>query len=772
MALPHMGVQNVGPHTRSLIQIYLHLSAPNANCMPASKASQSTAKKVNPSGKGKPKAKAATAKAVKKVAKGTLKEQPVGAIIPGTVVKASLESPTTKRPIKKAKPLHKNTAEERPLPLVTDQATPSVQPYEELHFVDSTGPVWNYSRFTPEDLQNLHQGTLYRAYELFGSHPMTVLNTPGYYFAVWAPNASSVSVVGNFNHWKPHKHELKVRLDQSGIWEGFIPHLAKGEVYKYHIVGAHGMRLDKGDPYAWFWEKRPRTASITWQIDDYHWNDEQWMKTRKSHNALNAPWNVYEVHLASWQRPNKYDEETYNSYATITANLVPYVQEMGFTHVELMPVMEHPYDGSWGYQGTGYYAPTSRFGTPQEFMAMVDAFHQAGIGVILDWVPSHFPYDAHGLYLFDGTHTYEYADMRKGYHPDWNSYIFNYKRSEVKSFLISNARYWFDKYHIDGIRVDAVSSMLKLDYSRNEGEWKPNEFGGNGNLEAIAFIKEMNEMVFRDFPDVQTIAEEATDWPGVSKPAFADGLGFGMKWMMGWMHDTLNYFKRDPIFRQFHQDQFSFSMMYYYDENFMLPLSHDEVVHGKAPMLYKMPGDEWQKFANLRLLYTYMFTHPGGKLLFMGNEFGATNEWNYKSELQWELLQYDCHRLLRNCVKDLLHLIKKTPALYERQFEKEGFEWVELNRREEGVIAYLRKAHNPKNNTLIVLNVTPVVRHDFSIYVDGKKQWKEKFNSDSKAYWGTGDVFNPEISSVLVDKKLKRYQLKLHLPPLGALILT
>jgi 1,4-alpha-glucan branching enzyme len=650
--------------------------------------------------------------------------------------------------------------------------TPAVHArYEDLHFVDITRPVWNYSRFTPEDLDNLHRGSLYRAYELFGSHPMRVLDTDGYYFAVWAPNAYSVSVIGNFNKWKPHAHELFVRLDHSGIWEGFIPNMAKGETYKYHIVGFQQIRLDKGDPYAWHWEKKPKTASITWRIDDYAWNDGEWMANRALRNALTAPWNVYEVHLASWMRPNRYDEDTYNTYVQITERLVPYVKEMGFTHVELMPVMEHPYDGSWGYQGTGYYAPTSRFGTPQDFMAMIDAFHQAGIGVILDWVPSHFPYDSHGLYMFDGTHTYEYADMRKGYHPDWNSYIFNYKRAEVRCFLISNARYWFDKYHIDGIRVDAVSSMLKLNYSRKEGEWEPNEFGGDGNLEAISFLKEMNEMVFRDFPDVQTIAEEATDWPGVSRPTFTDGLGFGMKWMMGWMHDTLNYFKRDPIFRQFHQDQFSFSMMYYYDENFMLPISHDEVVHGKSPMLYKMPGDEWQKFANLRLLYTYMFTHPGGKLLFMGNEFGATNEWNHKTELQWELLQYDGHRLLKACVKDLLHLVRSEKAMYERQFEQGGFEWVELNRRQDCVIAFKRCGHNKKEDMLVVLNMLPTPRHNYNIWVNGKGKWQEVFNSNSAHYWGTGDVANDKIPSKLVDRKQKRYELTLNLPALGAIIL-
>jgi 1,4-alpha-glucan branching enzyme len=444
---------------------------------------------------------------------------------------------------------------------------------------------------------------------------------------------------------------------------------------------------------------------------------------------------------------------------------------MGFTHIEFMPVMEHPFDGSWGYQGVGYYAPTSRFGNPQQFMALLDAFHQQGIGVILDWVPSHFPYDAHGLFMFDGTHTYEYADMRKGFHPDWNSYIFNYKRGEVKSFLISNARFWFDQFHIDGIRVDAVSSMLKLNYSRTHGQWEPNEHGGDGNLEAIALIKDLNETVFRDFPDVQTIAEEATDWPGISKPTFTGGLGFGMKWMMGWMHDTLDFFKFDPLHRQHHQNKFTFSMMYFYDENFMLPLSHDEVVHGKSPMLYKMPGDEWQKFANLRLLYSYMFTHPGGKLLFMGNEFGATTEWNYKSELQWELLQFDPHRMLKDCVRDLNHLLREQPALYEKQFSVEGFEWIDLNHRAESVIVYRRKGKETQDDVLVVLNCTPVVRRDWKVYTTGKPVWKEIFNSDDQRYWGTGTVFNPDIQTTLVEKNEKVYEINIHLPPLGAIVL-
>jgi 1,4-alpha-glucan branching enzyme len=642
--------------------------------------------------------------------------------------------------------------------------------YEDEHFVDSSRKVWNYSLLSEEDVKNFQQGTHYRLYEKMGSHSIQVNGVWGMYFAVWAPNATGVSVKGNFNDWANDDYALLPRWDKSGIWEGFIPNFNLGEVYKYHIKGFKGRELDKGDPFANFWEQRPKTASITWDMF-YKWNDEEWMDERAKHNSLHSPWSVYEVHLASWMRPDKFDEETYNTYDQIRERLVPYVKEMGFTHVEFMPIMEHPFDGSWGYQGTGFFAPTSRFGSPQDFMRLVDAFHQAGIGVLLDWVPSHFPYDSHGLFMFDGAHTYEYADMRKGYHPDWNSYIFNYKRGEVKSFLISSGRFWLDKFHADGLRVDAVSSMLKLNYSRKEGQWEPNEFGGDGNLEAIAFIKDLNETIFRDFPDTQTIAEEATDWPGVSKPTYADGLGFGMKWMMGWMHDTLKYFKQDPFFRQFQQDQFTFSMMYYRDENFMLPLSHDEVVHGKSPMLYKMPGDEWQKFANLRLLYSYMFTHPGGKLLFMGNEFGATSEWNYKSELQWDLLQFDPHRLLKDCVRDLCLLLRNEPALYERQFEPTGFEWTNLEHRSESVIVYKRKAKNPEDDVLIVLNMTPVVRRNWKIRVHGKPKWVEIFNSDDKKYWGTGDVFNPDPGTELVNKKEKLFEINLHLPALGALVL-
>lgn len=642
--------------------------------------------------------------------------------------------------------------------------------YEDEHFVDAAQPVWNYSLFTEEDIFNFQNGTHYTLYKLFGNKQIEVLGKQGTYFSVWAPNATAVFVMGNFNDWDNAQHPLKVRLDSSGIWEGFIPDVPAGEVYKYHIHGYKGAKLDKGDPYAHFWELRPLTASITWQTK-YEWKDQQWMEQRKISNRTDQPYSVYEVHLASWMRPDKHNEESYNSYEQLIQLLVPYVKEMGFTHVEFMPVMEHPFDGSWGYQGIGFFAPTSRFGNPQQFAALVDAFHAEGIGVIIDWVPSHFPYDSHGLFMFDGANTYEYADMRKGYHPDWNSYIFNYKRGEVKSFLISSARFWCDQFHIDGLRVDAVSSMLKLDYSREEGQWERNEFGGNGNIEAIAFIKDLNETLYRDFPAIQTIAEEATDWPGVSQPTFMDGLGFGMKWMMGWMHDTLDYFKLDPIMRSGAQDQFSFSMMYYYDEHFMLPLSHDEVVHGKSPMLYKMPGDEWQKFANLRLMYTYMFTHPGAKLLFMGNEFAATQEWNYTTELQWDLLVHPSHSGMKFCVQQLNALYKNNPALYELQYEKGGFEWVEMNKRAEGVIAFKRKAKDWREDVVVILNMTPVPRTDYPIHVHGNKPWKEIFNSDAKSFWGVGDLYNPSIPMEPQDEKGEWFKLSLQLPALAAVVI-
>ncbi len=643
-------------------------------------------------------------------------------------------------------------------------------PYEEEQFVDSTRAVWNYSLFDEEEIKNFQNGTNYNLYKFFGSHPLKVLDKEGYYFAVWAPNATYISVVGDFNNWDKGAHPLFVRLDQSGIWEGFIPGIQEFENYKYFIVGYEGVELYKGDPFARHWELRPATSSKTKDIR-HEWNDKTWMDKRKNNNSLESPWSIYEVHLGSWMKPNPYDEDSFNSYAQIRDLLVPYVKEMGFTHVEFMPVMEFPFDGSWGYQGCGYFAPTSRFGIPEEFMCLVEAFHNEDIGVILDWVPSHFPNDAHGLFKFDGAHTYEYADMRKGFHPDWNSYIFNYRRGEVRSFLISNARYWFELYHIDGMRVDAVSSMLRLDYSREEGEWEENEFGGNGNIEAMAFIKNLNEMVYRDFPDVQMIAEESTDWPSVTGMTVTGGLGFGMKWMMGWMHDTLDYFEVDPLFRKDFQNKFSFSMAYYYDENFILPLSHDEVVHGKSPMIYKMPGDEWQKFANLRLLYSYMYTHPGGKLLFMGNEFGQTSEWNYTTELDWNLLRYEPHSKLKTFFKDLNNLFTSQPVFYEHQFERKGFEWIDLNHRNECVMAYMRKGKKEKDDILVIFNMTPIERYDWKITVHEKTSWKQIFCSDDAKYWGTGKFSNQEITTNLVDKKNKVAEINLNLPALSAIVL-
>ncbi|WP_447641860.1 MULTISPECIES: 1,4-alpha-glucan branching protein GlgB [Chitinophagaceae] len=643
--------------------------------------------------------------------------------------------------------------------------------YEKDHFIYTDRNVWNYSLFTDEEVRNFQAGTNYHIYDFFGNHPLKIQDTEGVYFAVWAPYATLVSVIGNFNDWNKSSHQLIVRKDGSGIWEGFIPYVEKGTHYKYFIVNPANEQLEKSDPVANYWEPRPSTNTIAWDLN-YKWKDSKWMKNRAKANSLKAPFSLYEVHLGSWMRPDKSNETAYNSYQQMIELLVPYVKKMGFTHVELMPVMEYPFDGSWGYQGLGYFAPTSRFGTPQDFMALVDAFHKEGIGVILDWVPSHFPSDEHGLYRFDGSHVYEYADIRKGYHPDWNSYIFNYGRGEVRSFLISSARFWCDVFHADGLRVDAVSSIIKLDYSREDGGWEPNKYGGSGNIEAIQFVKDLNEMLFRDFPDIQTIAEESTDWPGVSRPLYDEGLGFGMKWMMGWMHDTLDYFKIDPIDRKYEQNKFTFSMMYFYDENFMLPLSHDEVVHGKSPMIYKMPGDEWKKFANLRLLYTYMYTHPGGKLLFMGNEFASTSEWNYKTELPWELLQYEPHKGMQDCVRDLNLLLRENPAMYAEQFSPDGFEWIDLEHRDESVMVYMRKtADSPKGDLLVILNMTPVVRWDWPIQLHGKGHWREVFNSDAVVYNGTGEIYNPEIKTIIDDAEHGLYRVEVHLPPLAGIVL-
>ena len=642
--------------------------------------------------------------------------------------------------------------------------------YEQENFIDTQKMVWNFSLFTQKDIENFQKGNLFNGYEKFGSHQIKVLETTGFYFAVWAPNATAVSVVGEFNGWKKQLHPLFVRLDKSGIWEGFIPRLPEETIYKYQITGFEGAEVLKADPYAVYAELRPATASITRHLN-MHWQDEDWMQTRKSNNSLQAPVSVYEVHLGSWMRPDKTNENGYTSYLDLIERLVPYVKNMGFTHVELMPVMEFPYDGSWGYQCTGFFAASSRFGKPEELMALINAFHQQNIGVILDWVPSHFPADEHGLYRFDGTHTYEYADRRKGFHVDWNSYIFNYSRAEVVSFLISSAHFWLKYFHADGIRVDAVNSILRLDFSRQEGEWEPNEDGGNENKEAVVFLKKLNDSLSKYFPDVLSIAEEASDWPDITTPTAKNGLGFHMKWMMGWMHDSFTYFKKLPLNRVLAQNDLTFSMHYFYDEVFMLPLSHDEVVHGKSPMIYKMPGNEWEQFANLRLLYAYMFTHPGAKLLFMGNEFGQTSEWNYKSELDWNLLQYESHNGLQECVRKLNFLYQEQPALHQLQYQVKGFEWVDIYHASDGILVYKRKAKDKNSDLLMVMNVTNIAHDYWPVKVKGKLNWQEIFNSNDSVYWGSGLHLNPNIGIKIVDKKARLVILKINIPSFGFIIL-
>ncbi len=623
----------------------------------------------------------------------------------------------------------------------------------------------SFSLLTDFDIHLFRSGKHYKLYEKLGAHPANFKNQNGIYFAVWAPNAVAVSIIGNFNFWKNGQHNLNARWDESGIWEGFFPGIEKGEAYKFAIHSNSGEYLEKADPFAFYSEIPPRTASIVWE-EDYQWKDQTWLDRRKSLVGKPQPYSVYEVHLGSWKRKPE-DGNRSLSYKELIEELVTYVKKAGFTHVELLPVMEHPFFGSWGYQLTGYFAPTSRFGSPQEFMALVDSFHGAGIGVILDWVPSHFPGDAHGLYKFDGTHLYEHADPRKGFHPDWSSYIYNYGRNEVCSFLISNAFFWLERFHVDGLRVDAVASMLYLDYSRKEGEWEANAHGGNENLEAIRFLKEFNEAVYGTHPDVITIAEESTAWPGVSRPTYLGGLGFGQKWMMGWMHDTLKYFKDDPIYRKYHQNEITFSIMYAFTENFMLPLSHDEVVHGKGSLIGRMAGDEWRKFANLRLMYTYMFAHPGTKLLFMGGEFGQTGEWNHDHSLSWNLLDYDLHKGVLQLIADLNALYKAEPALYQFQFSDRGFEWVDYSDRENSVMVFLRKGEERNDFLLVACNFTPEVRTQYRVGVPVRGTWKEIFNSDNLKYGGSGQVNQGIQYTSPVKYHNKDYSLAVTLPPLG-----
>ena len=622
-----------------------------------------------------------------------------------------------------------------------------------------------HSLFSEFDVSLFQAGKHYRLYEKFGSHIITLNGEKGTYFAVWAPSAKAVSVIGDFNFWLEGEHQLNVRWDGSGIWEGFIPGVDKGAIYKYKIQSANnGVITEKADPFARRCEHPPKTASEVWQ-DDYKWKDKKWMKNRKKNNALDAPFSVYEVHLGSWKK--QIEENRFLSYKELAHELVDYVDEMNFTHVEFMPIMEYPYDPSWGYQLVGYFAPTSRFGYPDEFKYLVDKFHEKGIGVLLDWVPSHFPSDDHSLGYFDGSHLYEHPDRRKGYHQDWKSLIFNYGRNEIKAFLISNAIFWLDQFHADGLRVDAVASMLFLDYSREDGQWEPNKYGGNEYLEAIDFIKEMNAAVYEAFPDVQTIAEESTSFPKVSRPIYDGGLGFGMKWMMGWMHDTLDYFAKEPIYRKHHQNDLTFSLNYAFTENFMLPLSHDEVVYGKKAIVEKMPGDEWQKFGNLRLLYSLMYTHPGTKLLFQGGEFGQTSEWNFQTSLDWHLLEHNVHKGAQALVKDLNKFYRKEPALHEKQFSHEGFEWIDHGDHQNSVMSYIRKGNKEKDNVIIVLNLTPIPREKYRIGLPKSGSLKEVFNSDANKYNGTGNYTNKKLDSNNKEWNSREDSIELNLPPLA-----
>jgi len=628
--------------------------------------------------------------------------------------------------------------------------------------------VKTYTLFTDHDIYLFKEGKHYRLYEKFGAHSVEKDGIKGVYFSVWAPNAKKVSVIGNFNNWNHREHILFPRWDESGIWEGFIPALSWGTLYKYAIETVQGRILEKSDPYALSWEQNLQAASMV-STNWYEWEDHEWLEKRGQKNSLDAPISVYEMHLGSWMQ-NENNPKKFLNYRDIASKLVPYIIEMGFTHVEFMPVMEYPYDPSWGYQITGFFAATSRFGSPQDLMFLINELHKNDIGVILDWVPSHFPGDANGLHHFDGSYLYEHEDPRKGFHPDWKSYIFNYGRNEVKSFLISNAVFWFDRYHADGLRVDAVTSMLHLDYSRNEGEWEPNIYGTNVNLEAKTFLQEFNTAVYKEFGDhIITIAEESSDFPLLTKPVHDGGVGFGMKWMMGWMHDTLDYFKEEYDNRKHHHHKLTFASMYMYNENYMMPLSHDEVVHGKASLIYKMKGDEWQKFANLRALYVYMFTNPGAKLLFMGDEFGQTCEWNFKQSLDWHLLDFPVHKGLQNLVKDLNHLYKNETAFYENQFNQNGFEWVEADDTENSVYVYLRKGKKKDDVFMVVLNLTPNT-FDYQIGVNTGTHWEVIFNSDNDIYGGSGvesSVFKEEHEECMNRPK----SIFLKLPPLSGIVL-
>src|SRR5436309_6464677 len=619
------------------------------------------------------------------------------------------------------------------------------------------------------DLHYFNEGTHARLYEKLGAHPLTVDETRGTYFAVWAPDAVQVCVMGDFNGWCEDSHALQPR-GQSGIWEGFIAQVEASAVSKYHIRLRHGgYSVDKADPYGFCHETPPRTASVVWELW-YDWGDQAWMAERAQRHTLTAPMAIYEVHLGSWRRVPE-DNNRSLSYRELAPRLAEYVKRLGFTHVEMMPVMEHPFYGSWGYQVTGYFAPTSRYGTPQDFMFLVDHLHQNGIGVILDWVPSHFPADEFGLQNFDGTHLYEHADPKLGIHPDWGSSIFNYGRNEVRGFLVSSALCWLDRYHADGLRVDAVASMLYLDYSRKQCEWIPNKFGGRENLVAVDFLRRFNIEVYKEQPDTQTIAEESTAWPLVSRPTYVGGLGFGMKWDMGWMHDTLEYMSKEPIHRKFEHQRLTFRMLYAWSENYMLPLSHDEVVHGKGSLLTKMPGDDWQKFANLRLLFAWMFAQPGKKLMFMGGEFGQWHEWNHDTSLDWHLLQFPMHSGLSHWVGDLNRVLRSERAMHELDFEAAGFSWIDVTDNDNSVVSLLRRGRSPSDVIVGVFNFTPVPRLNYQIGVPAAGWWRELLNGDAPLYGGSGMGNMGGADAVPVAMHGHQHSVTLTLPPLAALFL-
>jgi 1,4-alpha-glucan branching enzyme len=623
---------------------------------------------------------------------------------------------------------------------------------------------------TDFELHLFAEGTFYKAYARLGAHLRTVEHTGGVHFVVWAPNAIRVSVVGDFNRWDGRCHPMTNR-GSTGLWELFIPDLPEGSLYKYEIRSRErDALLVKADPYAQAGELRPRTASIVRDLSCYTWHDHDWMTARARWDPLAAPFSIYEVHLGSWMRVPEEDNR-WLTYQELAQKLIPYAKDLGFTHLELMPVTEHPFDGSWGYQATGYFAATSRYGAPEDFMAFVDAAHRAGLGVIMDWAPAHFPDDPHGLALFDGTHLYDHADPRLGHHPDWHSRIFNYDRAEVRNFLLNSALFWLDKYHIDGLRVDAVASMLYLDYGRRASEWVPNEFGGKENLGAIAFLKELNVLVHREFPGAVTIAEESTAWPGVSRPTYTGGLGFTFKWNMGWMHDTLDYFGHDPVYRRFHQNQITFGLLYAFTENFILALSHDEVVHGKRTLLDKMPGDLWQRFANLRLLYGYLYSHPGKKMLFMGGEFGQWREWNHDTSLDWHLCDFEPHRGLQRLIRDLNRVYRSEPALHEADFDWNGFQWIDFNDTDNSVIVYLRKAKTSDAAVVCVCNFTPVPRHGYRIGVPAAGWYRELINTDSFAYGGSNVGNCGGVPSGENPCHNLPHSLTLTLPPLSVLLL-